>query len=48
MQTTVDKSKISKTVRRDHTFTFDVLSESLIGFVSFLVLLRVEHVVSYT
>ena len=48
MQITVDKSKTSKTVRRDHTFTFDMLSESLIRFVSFLVLLRVENVVSYT
>ena len=37
MLITADVSKISKTFQRDHTFIFDVLSESLFGFVSYLV-----------
>ena len=37
MQITADVSKISKTFQRDLTFIFDVLSESLFGFVSYSV-----------
>ena len=37
MQITADVSKISKTFPPDLTFIFDVLSESLFGFVSYLV-----------
>ena len=37
MQLTADVSKISKTFRCDVTFIFDVLSESLFGFVSYWV-----------
>ena len=37
MQITTDVSKISKTFQRDLTFIFDVLLESLFGFVSYLV-----------
>ena len=48
MQITADVSKISKTFQRDLTFIFDVLSESLFGFVSYLVFQAVENVVSFT
>ena len=34
MQITTDVGKIAKTVQRDLTFIFDVLSEYAIGFVS--------------
>ena len=45
---TADISKIWKNVQADLTFIFDELSESRIGFVSFLVFLVLEHVVSFT
>ena len=48
MQITTDISKILKNVQRDLTFIFDVLSESRIGFVSFLVFLALENVVSFS
>ena len=48
MQITADVSKISKTFQRDLTFIFDVLSESLFGFVSYSVFWTVENVVSFT
>ena len=48
MQITADIGKILKNVQGDLTFIFDVLSESLIRFVSFLVFLAVENVVSFT
>ena len=35
MKITADVSKISKTFLRDLTFIFDVVSESLFGFVSY-------------
>ena len=41
MQITADK--ILKTVQRDLNFTFNGLSESSIGFVSFLVCLALEN-----
>ena len=44
MQVTSDIGKISKNVQGDSTFIFDELSESRIGFVSFLVFLAVENV----
>ena len=48
MQITADISKVLKNVQCDLTFIFDVLSESRIGFVSFLVFLALENVVSFT
>ena len=48
MQITADIGKILKNVQGDLTFIFDVLSESPIRFVSFLVFLAVENVVSFT
>ena len=48
MQITSDIDKTLKNVQRDLTFIFDVLSESPIRFVSFLVFLAVENVVSFT
>ena len=48
MQTTADMSKISKTFQRDLTFIFDLLSESLFGFVSYSVFSVVENVVGFT
>ena len=48
MQTTADISKILKTFQSDLTFIFDVLPESLFGFVSYSVLQAVENVVSFT
>ena len=48
MQITAEISKSSKTVRRDLAFTFDLLSGSLTSFVSLLVSLAVENVVSFT
>ena len=48
MQKTADISKISKSVLRDLTITFDVLSEYAINFLSNLVSLAVENVVSFT
>ena len=48
MQTTADIGKILKNVQSDLTFIFDVLSESPIHFVSFLIFLAVENVVSFT
>ena len=47
-QATADIGKILKNVQRDLTFIFDVLSESAIRFVSFLVFSAVENVVSFT
>ena len=44
MQITADVSKILKTLQRDLTFIFDIISESLFGFVSYLVFLAVENV----
>ena len=37
MQITAEVDKISKTFQNDLTFIFDVLSESLFGFVSYSV-----------
>ena len=48
MEITADITKISKTFQCDLTFIFDVLSESLFGFVSYSVLFAVETVVSFT
>ena len=48
MQITADIGKILKNVQGDLTFLFDFLSESPICFVSFLVFLAVENVVSFT
>ena len=47
MQITADISQICENVQRDLTFTFDILSELRIGFVSFLVFLALESVVSF-
>ena len=47
MQKTADISKISKSVLRDLTITFDVLSEYAINFLSNLVSLAAENVVSF-
>ena len=44
MQITADIGKIVENVQVDLTFIFDVLSESPICFVSFLVFLTVENV----
>ena len=48
MQTTADIGKILKKVQGGLTFIFDVLSDSLIRFVSFLGFLAVENVVCFT
>ena len=48
MQKTADISKISKSVLRDLTITFDVLSEYAINFLSNLVSLAAENAVSFT
>ena len=48
MQIAADIGKILKNVPGDLAFIFDVLSESPIHFVSFLVFLAVENVVSFT
>ena len=48
MQITADVSKISKTFRPDLTFIFDLLSESLFGFVSYSVFYVAENVVGFT
>ena len=48
MQITADISKILKNVRSDLTFIYDILSELRIGFISFLVILALENVVSFT
>ena len=48
MQISADISKILKNVKPYLTFTFDRLSESRIGFVSLLVFLALENVVSFT
>ena len=47
MQITADVSKILKTFQPDLTVIFDVLPESLFGFVSYSVLQAVENVVSF-
>ena len=47
-QITADISKTRETVQGYLTFIFDLLSESLTGFVSHLVSLAVENVVSFT
>ena len=41
-------NKILDNIQRDLIFIFDVLSESRIDFVSFLVSLALENVVSFT
>ena len=48
MQITADISNILKNVQRNLTFTFNVRSEPRIVFVSFLVFLALENVVSFT
>ena len=48
MQKTADISKIPKSVLRDLTITFDVLSEYAFNFLSNLVSLAAENVVSFT
>ena len=48
MLITADVSKTLKDAHGELTFIFDVLSESLIGFVWFLVVLAVENIVSFT
>ena len=48
MQITADIGKILKSVQSDFTFIYDVLSELRKGFVSFLVILALENVVSLT
>ena len=48
MQITVDISKVLENVQRHLSFIFDVLSESRIGFVSYLVFLALKNVVSFT
>ena len=48
MQKTAGIGRFLKNVQGDFTFIFDVLSELPIRFVSFLVFLAVENVVSFT
>ena len=48
MQITADVSKSLKTFQCDLTFIFDVLSESLLGFVLYMFFWCVENVVSFT
>ena len=48
MQITAGISKILKNIQRDLTFIFDLISESCTDFVSFLVFLTLENVVSFT
>ena len=48
MQVTTDISKVKKNVQSELTFTFVVLQESLISFVSFLVFLTIKNVVIFT
>ena len=48
MQITADIRSILENVHRDLTFIFYIISESCIGFVSFLVFLALENVVSFT
>ena len=48
MQITADISKILKSVQSDLTFIYDVLTESRIGFVYFLVILALDNIVSFT
>ena len=48
MQITADVSKVLKTFQRNLTFIFDVLSESLLGFVSYMFFQGVENVISFT
>ena len=48
MQITADISKILKSIQSALTFIYDVLSELRTGFVSFLVILALESVVSLT
>ena len=48
MKITADISKSFKNVQNDLAFVVDAFSESLIGFVSFLAVLAVENVVSFT
>ena len=48
MQITADIGKILKNIQGDLTFIVDVLSESPICFVSFLIFLAVENFVSFT
>ena len=48
MQITADISKISEILQAILVFIVDVISESCIDFVAFLVFLDVENVVSFT
>ena len=48
MQITAETGKISISVQSDLTFIYGVFSELRIGFVSFLVILALENVVSFT
>ena len=47
MQVTADVMKIWKTFQSDLIFIFGILSESLLGFVSYSVLQAVANVVSF-
>ena len=48
MQIIADISEILKSAQSDFTFIYAVLAELRIGFVSFLVILALENVVSFT
>ena len=48
MQITADIRKILKSVQSDLIFIYDAISELRISFVSFLVILALENVVSFT
>ena len=48
MQITGEIRKISKTVQGDLNFIFDALSEYVINFVSNIILLVTENIVSFT
>ena len=48
MQVTADISKMLESAQSDLTFVSEIFSELRIGFVSFLVILAPENVVSFT
>ena len=48
MQITADISKILKNVQSELTYIYDAFSELQIGFASFLVILALVNVVSFT
>ena len=48
MQITADIRKMLKSVQSDLIFIYDAISELRISFVSFLVILALENVVSFT